>query len=210
MPQPAWSVVVPVKRLALAKTRLAELAGPRRPELALAMAADTVTAALECPSVAVVVTVTDDPQAADTLRRLGAGCVADVPDQGLNAALTYAARIAQADRPDSAIAALSADLPAMRADELERALLAAAAHPRALVADASGDGTTLLTAQAGTALAPAYGEGSAARHRATGAVALRLHAPGLRRDVDRPADLWAAAALGVGPHTAAVLAGLDR
>ena len=47
-----WSLVVPVKVLARAKTRLATLAGPDRPALALAMAADTVAAALRCPEVA--------------------------------------------------------------------------------------------------------------------------------------------------------------
>ena len=38
----AWAVVVPVKVLAHAKSRIAPLAGPRRAELALAMASDTV------------------------------------------------------------------------------------------------------------------------------------------------------------------------
>ena len=46
-----WSLVVPVKVLARAKSRLAVLAGPHRPALALAMAADTVAAALACPAV---------------------------------------------------------------------------------------------------------------------------------------------------------------
>ena len=43
-----WSVVMPVKVLAQAKSRLAGLAGPRRGELALALACDTVTAVLAC------------------------------------------------------------------------------------------------------------------------------------------------------------------
>ena len=37
----SWSLVIPVKVLAQAKSRLTGLAGQRRPELALAMAADT-------------------------------------------------------------------------------------------------------------------------------------------------------------------------
>ena len=41
-----WSVLMPVKVLARAKSRLAGLAGPRRGELALALACDTVTAVL--------------------------------------------------------------------------------------------------------------------------------------------------------------------
>ena len=66
-----WSLVVPVKVLARAKSRLAVLAGPHRPELALAMAADTVAAALACAEVARVIAVTDDPQAAQELAGLG-------------------------------------------------------------------------------------------------------------------------------------------
>ena len=41
-----WSVLMPVKVLAQAKSRLAALAGSRRGELALALAQDTVSAAL--------------------------------------------------------------------------------------------------------------------------------------------------------------------
>ena len=43
-----WSVLMPVKVLAQAKSRLAALAGPRRGELALALACDTVSAVLRC------------------------------------------------------------------------------------------------------------------------------------------------------------------
>jgi hypothetical protein len=89
-----WSVVIPVKVLARAKSRLAGLAGPARSELALAMAADTVRAAAACPVVATVVVVTDDPAAASALGALGAWVVADEPDAGLNPALAHGAAMA--------------------------------------------------------------------------------------------------------------------
>ena len=41
-----WSVLIPVKVLAQAKSRLAALAGSRRAGLALALACDTVAAVL--------------------------------------------------------------------------------------------------------------------------------------------------------------------
>ena len=55
-----WVVVIPVKRLDRAKTRLSTRPAPQRGALALAFALDTVRAALACPRVAAVLVVTDD------------------------------------------------------------------------------------------------------------------------------------------------------
>ncbi|UOY01485.1 hypothetical protein [Blastococcus sp. PRF04-17] len=80
----SWSVVVPAKRLAVAKTRLrpATRTSEEHAALVLALLADTVAAALDCPAVAEVVVVTDEPVAADLVRSLGARTVADTPDGG--------------------------------------------------------------------------------------------------------------------------------
>ncbi|KWW99632.1 2-phospho-L-lactate guanylyltransferase [Carbonactinospora thermoautotrophica] len=206
---PSWCLVVPVKLLAHAKTRLAGLAGARRAELALAFAADTITAALRCPRVVEVIAVSDDPRARELLTGLGATVVPDEPDAGLNPALAHGAAVASERRPACGVAALSADLPALRPDELARALDAAAGHRRAFVPDAAGVGTTLLAAAPRAPLEPAFGGRSRDRHRHQGAYELVL--PGIdsvRRDVDTEADLAAALALGVGARTAAVLAEL--
>jgi 2-phospho-L-lactate/phosphoenolpyruvate guanylyltransferase len=206
-----WSVVIPVKVLAQAKSRLAGLAGPRRGELALALACDTVTAVLACDAVARVIVITDDQVAAVTLGGLGALVVPDEPRDGLNAALRHGAAHAGVRWPGSGTAALSADLPALRAAELGRALRAAQAWPNAFAADAAGDGTTLYTAAPGAAFRPAFGLASRARHAAGGAVELGLAGlPGLRRDVDTPSDLRGAVALGLGPHSAPLAAELLR
>jgi 2-phospho-L-lactate/phosphoenolpyruvate guanylyltransferase len=206
-----WSVLLPVKVLSEAKSRLAELAGPRRGELALALAGDTVTAVLRAGQVARAVVITDDPVAAATLGGLGALVVPDEPRDGLNAALTYGAKIAAARWPADGVAALSADLPALRPAELAEALNAAAAWPNAFVADAAGDGTTLYTAAPGAAFRPAFGLASRARHAAGGAAEIELtDVPGLRRDVDTPADLRGAATLGLGPRTAPLATELLR
>ncbi len=207
-----WSLVVPAKRLGAAKTRLSPLTGGGRgdrpglhAELVLALLADTVTAALACAGVADVVVVTDDARAAATVRALGARTVPDEPDAGLNPALAHGARATGS----AAVAALSSDLPALRPAELAAALEAAAAVPRGFVADAAATGTTLLTA-AGVPLDPRFGRGSAAAHTASGAMALTGDWPGLRRDVDTPADLREAAGLGLGAATASVLPRLPR
>jgi 2-phospho-L-lactate/phosphoenolpyruvate guanylyltransferase len=60
----------------------------------------------------------------------------------------------------------------------------------------------LLAAATPGALQPAFGPGSLAAHVRRGAVPLDLDLPRLRRDVDTPADLDEALALGVGPRTA--------
>ncbi len=105
-----WSVLIPVKLLAQAKSRLAAFAGPRRGELALAIAGDTVAAVLDCDQAARTIVITDDPVARSALAGLGALVVPDEPDDGLNAALRHGAAHAAARWPGSGTAALSADL----------------------------------------------------------------------------------------------------
>jgi 2-phospho-L-lactate guanylyltransferase len=208
MPRPTvdqWCLVVPVKRLALAKTRLAEVAGEHRVDLALAFAMDTVTAALACDAVRAVVVVTHEPEALRTLTEIGALVVSDEPDTGLNPALVHGANLAARAHPGTAVGALSADLPALRPDELSSALAAAMDVGTAFVRDAQGSGTTTLLARRPGDFAPAFGPESAAAHLMGGAVELHGDAfPSLRQDVDTAADLEKALTMGVGPHTAAV------
>ncbi|MFI6036263.1 2-phospho-L-lactate guanylyltransferase [Streptomyces sp. NPDC051315] len=205
-----WSLVIPVKPLALAKSRLADTAADGlRPGLALAFAQDTVAAALACPAVRDVAVVTDDVLAGRELAALGARIVPDEPGSGLNSALAHAEAVVRSTRPDGALAALNADLPALRPPELARVLDAAAEFTRAFLPDAAGIGTTLLAVAPGHELLPAFGTDSRARHRASGAAELRLAAvDSVRQDVDTGEDLRAALALGVGPRTAAAAARL--
>ena len=202
--------MIPLKPLARAKSRLADTAAHGlRPGLALAFAQDTVAAAAACPAVRDVAVVTDDALAGRELAALGARIVPDEPGGGLNAALEHAAAAVRAERPESAVAALNADLPALRPAELARTLDAAAEFPRAFLPDAAEIGTTLLTARPGRELRPAFGPDSRARHRASGAVELGLTGvDSVRQDVDTGADLRTALALGVGPRTAAMAARL--
>ncbi|GLP71810.1 2-phospho-L-lactate guanylyltransferase [Streptomyces sp. TUS-ST3] len=205
-----WTLVIPLKPLARAKSRLSDTAGDGlRPGLALAFAQDTVAAALACPAVGDVAVVTDDALAGRELAALGARIVPDEPGGGLNAALAHAAAVVRSKRPESALAAMNADLPALRPLELTRVLDAAAEFPRAFLADAAAIGTTVLAARADAELRPVFGPDSRARHRASGAVELALgEVDSVRQDVDTGEDLRAALALGVGPRTAAAAARL--
>ncbi|MEP7026748.1 MAG: 2-phospho-L-lactate guanylyltransferase, partial [Actinomycetota bacterium] len=191
-----WSLVIPIKPLTLAKSRLAGLAGPRRGELALAMAADTVTALLACPAVARVVVVTDDATAGAELGGLGAVVIPDRPGGGLNPALVFGAAYAADRWPGHGRAALAADLPALRPAEIGAALAAASLWPAAFVPDAAGTGTTLYAVGPLGEFSPRFGPGSRDQHVASGAAELDLPGiPGLRQDVDTAADLSSAAGL---------------
>lgn len=193
-----WIVVIPVKRLASAKTRLrGAVPGSPHAHLVLALVQDTVAAALACPGVADLLLVTNEPLVARVVEPLGARVVPDLPDAGLNPALAHGARLAG----DSPVAALAGDLPALRPVELD-AVLSAAGGQRGFVPDAAGTGTTLLAAPSGAALDPRFGPGSAGRHASSGAAALVGPWPSVRQDVDTAADLDSAAALGLGTRTA--------
>ena len=196
--QKPWAVVVPVKRLAHAKTRLG-LPTEARARLALAMAEDTIRACIAAAAVRVVVVVTDDRDGARMAVAAGAVVVADEPDAGLNPALRHGARQAH---EDAAIATVSSDLPSLRAADVDAALRAAAPFASAIVADAGGTGTVLYAAAGVDDFQPAYGEQSRLAHVTAGAVDLTETANArLRRDVDTLADLADALGLGVGPAT---------
>jgi 2-phospho-L-lactate guanylyltransferase len=129
----AWSVVIPVKVLAEAKSRLAALTVTYRAQLALAMAADTVAAALAAAPVAGVIVVTDDAVVGAELRGLGAVVIADRPAAGLNAAMALGAAYSARHWPDRGAAAMAGDLPALRPAELALVLGEAAAAGEAFV-----------------------------------------------------------------------------
>jgi 2-phospho-L-lactate guanylyltransferase len=203
-----WAVLLAVKPLPLAKSRLDR---PDRSQLTLAMAADTAEAAARVAAVEVVVVVTDDPDARAMLEPV-AVVVPDVPNAGLNPALVHAAAEAGRRWPHAGVVVLAADLPALRPEALAAALERAGQYPRAVVADAVGTGTVLLSAAAGIVLKPSFGPDSRRRHLDTGATDLTDTLPpgeptdGLRHDVDTATDLEAAIRIGVGPRTAHVLA----
>ncbi|MFD4644329.1 2-phospho-L-lactate guanylyltransferase [Lentzea sp. NPDC058436] len=196
-------LLVPVKTLDRAKTRLTSATGGdpvSHAALALALALDTVTAALNTPGVRRVATITSDPAVAAEMAALGVESVPEPAEPGLNEALRHGARTLRSSR----VGALQADLPALRSDELQAALEASAGR-RAFVPDRQGTGTTLLLAAPGAELDPRFGVGSAGHHRLSGAVALLGPWPSLRCDVDTEEDLRLANALGLGAHTANAL-----
>ena len=206
-PCAAWSVVVPAKRLAVAKTRLRPLTdapagGSPRRRCVLALLADTVTAALGLPGRRRrrSWSPTTPAAAGPWSGSWGRARCADEPDRGLQPG--PGARRA-ALRAASAVAALSSDLPALRAGGARRGADAAAGRRPALLRRrrrrhrARRCSTARATATCARSVRPGLGApptGPAARSRSTGAW------PGLRarrRHRRRPAcrgRRWAPAA----------------
>ncbi len=202
-------LVIAVKRLTAAKTRLAPVfSAATREGVVLAMLIDTITAAAAVPAVQSITVVTPDDVAGEAARRLGARVLPDPTPQGhrnpLNNAIAAAEQAVRAET--SNIVVLQGDLPALQPQELGEAIGAARTYPRSYVGDRHGTGTSALIAL-GVELDPQFGENSAERHRHSGAIELTGAWPGLRCDIDTPDDLLVARRLGVGATTAQAIAG---
>ena len=198
------ALIIAVKRLAAAKTRLAPVFSARtRENVVLAMLVDTLTAAAGVASVGSITVITPDEAAAAAAGKLGANVLADPTPEGHGDPLNNA--IATAERTVaesfSNVVVLQGDLPALQTQELAEAIAAARHHRRSFVADRLATGTAALCAF-GSTLDPQFGPDSCARHRRSGAIELTGAWPGLRCDIDTPDDLLVARRLGVGAATA--------
>ena len=202
------ALIIAVKRLAAAKTRLAPVFSARtRETVVLAMLVDTLTAAGRVESLGSITVITPDEAAAAAAVELGADVLADPTPEGhgdpLNNAIAAAEQAVCSSYAN--IVVLQGDLPALQPQELAGAIVAARHHRRSFVADRLATGTAALLAF-GAPLDPQFGSDSSARHRRSGAIELTGAWPGLRCDVDTPADLAAARRLGVGAATARAVA----
>ncbi|MFZ2501077.1 MAG: 2-phospho-L-lactate guanylyltransferase [Nocardioides sp.] len=205
-PSPGFVALVPIKAGSPAKSRLQPLDAATRWRLARAFAVDTCAALAAAPEVCAVVLLTDDDELAEAAADHGWRVLREPARLALNESLRAAVGLLDW-RSGATPAAVLADLPALRTDEVSQALLAMPTDAAGFVADSSGQGTTLYAAPAAH-FTPAFGADSATLHRSQGAIAVRGELAGLRLDVDTWADLKAAAALGVGPQTARAIAGL--
>lgn len=196
-------LIIAVKRLSAAKTRLAPAFAPGiREDVVLAMLVDTITAASSVVAVRTITVVTPDVRAADAVRELGARVHVDPTPAGhfdpLNNAISVTEAAIRAETPN--VAVLQGDLPALQPRELAGAIAQARRNRRSFVSDRHGTGTSALFAF-GVPLQPMFGVDSARRHGDSGAVELTGRWPGLRCDIDTPDDLATAMGLGVGALT---------
>jgi 2-phospho-L-lactate guanylyltransferase len=184
---PAAVPLIPLKSLAEAKGRLAPGLGPiERRLLAIAMLEDVLDAARATGGLGRPVVVSPDREVwrrADALDCL----VVEEPAGGdLDAALRLAAGAAPTRSP---LLVVAADLPLATGEALGRAVDALGrGAPVVVVPSRDGTGTNVLGWRQPASFAPAFGEGSAARHlAATGAV--RVDDDRLALDVDTVEDL---------------------
>jgi 2-phospho-L-lactate guanylyltransferase len=206
--------ILPVKRFALAKTRLSEqLAPPQRHRLAQAMVADVLDAVLATGGLDAVVVTNEDP-VATLARSRGAAVLADSSESGQSAAALIGVHHALQGGYERVLL-VPGDCPALDSEALAT-LLARADPPPAvtIVSDRHGSGTNALLLSPPDAIEPGFGPDSFERHRAralaAGAAWRVEQLPGLLLDVDTPEDLAALrlALNGRATRTSALLAQL--
>jgi 2-phospho-L-lactate guanylyltransferase len=200
--------VLPVKSFGRAKQRLAtEVGGGSRRELAATMVADVLAALDRVPELAGVLVVSAEPLP-------GRDVVPDPEERGQSAAAARGIRAAVA-RGAERVLLVPGDCPALDPDEVGRLLARGGREPHVVVVpDRHGTGTNALLLAPPDAIAPAFGDGSFARHtaraRAAGAAFEVCELPSLGLDVDTPGDLAALRAAletrpGAAPRTRAVI-----
>jgi 2-phospho-L-lactate guanylyltransferase len=189
------TAVVPVKRFAVAKSRL----GPgveeaRKPELVAAMIADVLEAIGKARLVERTIVVSQEPAAADLAAAAGADLLSDFDDAGHNAAAL--AGIAAAEAAGArCVALLPGDCPLLDPRELDKMLTGVPDRYVAVIPDRHGTGTNALVLAPPSAIEPSFGEGSRDRHvaaaRAAGVPYGVEELASLGLDLDTPADIVA-------------------
>jgi 2-phospho-L-lactate guanylyltransferase len=192
--------IVPIKRFALAKSRLRErFSSEQRRAIAEAMVTDVLGALATSRELAGVLVITNEPIVVPIAERLGASVAADTREGGQSAAAAIGIAAALRDGVERVLL-VPGDCPALDRDELDE-LLTGHAEAVVIVPDRHGSGTNALLLAPPDAITPAFGPGSFERHselaRAAG-VSLAVARPEtLLLDIDTPADL---AALLAGPR----------
>lgn len=204
--QASTHVLVPLKRLGDAKSRLAGLLSPsERAELMRAMLADVLDAVAGARTVAAVTLVSSEPAAAELAREHGVGWW---DDRGLawNDALAAAMREV-VSAPCAAV--VSADIPLVTAVDVDELVIVTPKRGLA-VARATDAGTNAVSMRPAGVLETCFGSpGSAALHlelaRAARLEGVLVDRPGLALDLDTPEDVERLFAVARPTRTASLL-----
>ncbi len=189
------TAIVPVKRFSAAKRRLAgDIDDERRETLVAAMLEDVLEAIGETRAVERTIVVSDEPRAAEVAKAAGAEVVPDPGEGGHSEAALAGISRAEAEGANCVLL-LPGDCPLLEPRELDRLLTGVPERYVAVVPDRHGTGTNALVLAPPSAIRPAFGEGSCARHVAAAREAGVPHAieelASLALDLDTPADVVA-------------------
>jgi 2-phospho-L-lactate guanylyltransferase len=185
-----WAVV-PVKRLGLAKARLAPvLSRGERAELARTMLHDVLTTLCGTQQLSGIVVVSGDPTVAKLATLFDARVVCDVIENGINAAVQQGLRTLD---PSCQALIVPGDVPFATSADFQAVIRELDHNPVLLVPALSDGGTNTLAMRQPDLIAASFGGDSFARHQTLARDAsLRcgvIRSEGLGRDIDCPGDL---------------------
>jgi 2-phospho-L-lactate/phosphoenolpyruvate guanylyltransferase len=190
-----WAVV-PVKELALAKTRLAPALDPRqRRAFMLAMLEDVMDALARSGGLAGIIVATLDAEAARLAQRFGARISRAAAGDGHSEAVNAAAQVLA--RENAAMLTLPADIPLLDPADVAAIIGASGAGGSGfvIVPARSGGGTNAVLCAPADRVPLRFGAPSFAAHvaaaRAAGIESIVLDLPRVALDIDEPADLAA-------------------
>jgi 2-phospho-L-lactate/phosphoenolpyruvate guanylyltransferase len=189
-------VIVPVKPLNRAKSRLAQVLSPQqRQQLAEAMFRHVLQVVARVPQVVGTLVISRDGRALAIAREHGARTVQESGAPELNAALMRATQVVARWR-SSGILILPADLPLISEDDVVNMIGMSKNDPSVVIAtDDEEDGTNAMFIRPPGLFEYTYGTGSYRRHvdlaRNAGAEVKIYQSERLALDIDLPADLEA-------------------
>lgn len=187
-------VVIPVKPLNQAKTRLSQVLTPlERQQLAETMLRHVLGVVRHVPQLMGTLVISRDNKALTIAREYGARTVQESGAPELNSALMRATQVISRLN-GSAILILPADLPLLEAEDVRAIIQMGQNEPSMVIAtDQHRDGTNALFTRPPGLIEYAYGPGSFNRHIEKGLeVGAEVHeyqSDRLSLDIDMPADL---------------------
>lgn len=187
-------VIIPVKPLNRAKSRLSDVLSPeQRYEFATTLLRNVLAVTAKAPQVTGTLVISRDTKALAIAREMGAKSVQESNRSDLNPALSRATEVVRAWGGD-AVLILPADLPFITVDDIENIIDMGMDTPSVVIAtDREQDGTNALLVRPAGLIPYSYGKGSFSRHvdaaRKTGAGLHYYLADTMMLDIDVPADL---------------------
>lgn len=186
-------VIIPVKPLKNAKSRLSSVLSPdQRFQLALAMLRHVLRVTTLNQQVTGVLVISRDTKALAIAREFGAKTLQEGAISNLNPALLRATMFVKSWRAD-AVLILPADLPCITDEDISAIIERSTDRSLVIATDHARDGTNALLVKPPGAIEYAYGPGSFARHlrgaEAAGLPVFVYASERLALDIDVPADL---------------------